>query len=95
MPLDVETENRFRRLERVVGGLGDFDAAGLPASTRLDLRLDNSQTADCGGGGTSFFWGVGDDSLEHGNAVLFEHVTRLILVKIHCHPIDKSRESRG
>ena len=95
MPLDVETENRFRRLERVVGGLGNFDAASLPASTSLDLRLDDSESTDSLGSCTRFVGGVGDDSLEHGNAVLFEHVTRLILVKIHCHPIDKNPEKSG
>jgi hypothetical protein len=29
--------------------------------------------------------------LENGNAVLFEHVTRLVLVKIHNNPIDLSQ----
>ena len=95
MTLDVETEDGFRRLERVVGGLGDLDAACLAASAGLDLRLDDRQTTDCGGGRTGFFRGVGDDSLKHGNAVLLEHVTRLILVKIHCHPVDKNPEKSG
>ena len=93
--LDVETEDCLRRLERVVGGLGDFDATRLAAAAGLDLRLDDRESTDCGGGRTGFFWGVGNDSLKNGNAVLFEHVTRLILVKIHCHPIDKNPEKSG
>ena len=81
--LDVEAEDRLRRLERLVGGLGDLDAAGLAAAAGLDLGLDDDDAADLLGCCPHLFGGVRDDAGEHRHLVLLEKVSCLVLVQIH------------
>ena len=78
--LDVEAEDRLRRLVRLIGGLGDLDAAGLAAAAGLDLRLDDDDAADLLGCGPRLLRRVRDDAGEHRHLVLLEKVTCLVLV---------------
>ena len=81
--LDVEAEDRLRRLVRLVGGLGDLHAARLAAAAGLDLRLDDDHAADLLGCGPRLFRRVGDEAGEHRHLVLLEEVACLVLVQIH------------
>jgi hypothetical protein len=81
--LDVEPEDRLGRRLRVVGGLGDLDAAGLAATADLDLGLDDGHAAHLLRCGSRFLGGVGDDSRQDGHAVGLEQVPGLVLEKIH------------
>ena len=81
--LDVEAEDRLRGLVRLVGGLGDLDAAGLAAAAGLDLRLDDDDAADLLGCGPRLLRRVRDDAGEHRHLVLLEKVSCLVLVQIH------------
>jgi hypothetical protein len=85
--LDVHAEDRTGVLLRLVGGLGDLDAAGLAAAPDLDLGLDHGHPAtgraDALGRLTGLFRCRGDGPGEHGHTVLLEHVTGLVLEEIH------------
>ncbi|VXB31501.1 Predicted hydrolase or acyltransferase (Modular protein) (fragment) [Curtobacterium sp. 8I-2] len=81
--LDVEAEDGLRVFEGLVRGLRDLDAAGLAATADLHLRLDDHDAADLLGRRLRLLGGVGDDPLQHGDAVGLEEVPGLILEKIH------------
>src|SRR6476661_4086037 len=85
--LDVHAEDRLGGGLRLVGALGDLDAAGLAAATGLHLGLDDGDPAALGadglGGFTSLLGGGGGGAGQHGYAVLLEHVSSLVLEKIH------------
>jgi len=81
--LDVEPEDRLRGLLRLVGGLGDLDAARLSTAARLHLGLDHDDAAELFGGLAHVLGGVRDDAGEHRHSVLLEEVSGLVLVKIH------------
>jgi hypothetical protein len=66
-----------------VGGLGNLDTAGLAATAHLYLSFDDDHATQLLRGGTRLCGGVCDDAGEHRHPVAFEHVTGLILVKIH------------
>ncbi len=83
MALDVESEDRLRGLFGIRRSLGDLDAAGLAATARLDLRLDDGHAAELLGCRAHLRGRLGDDAGEHGNTVLLEHLTGLVLVQIH------------
>ena len=81
--LDVHAEDVGGVLKRLVGGLGDLDAAGLAAATGLDLCLDDSYAADLLGSCLCFFRGVRHDAGKHGYTVRLEHIARLIFKQVH------------
>ena len=70
-------------LKRLVGGLGNLDAAGLAAATDLNLRLDDSYAADLLGSCLCFFRGVRHDASKHGYTVRLEQIARLIFKQVH------------
>ena len=77
--LDVQPENaagQFLGLRRVVR---DLDAAGLAATARLDLRLDDDRAAELLGCRSYFFWGVGDDAGQYRHRIGLKKVPGLIL----------------
>ncbi len=77
--LDVEAEDRLRGFVRLVGVLGDLDAAGLAAAAGLDLRLDDDDAAELLGRRPHLLRRVRDDAGEHRHLVLLEEVTCLVL----------------
>ena len=81
--LDVHAKDRGRRRLGIVRGLRDLDATGLAAAPHLHLRLDDGDAAQLLGRGTSLGGGGGDDAGQHGDAVLLEHVARLVLEEVH------------
>src|SRR6478752_3969166 len=85
--LDVHAEDLLRVRLRLVGALGDLDAAGLAATSGLDLRLDDGDAArrlaDPLGGGTRLLGRRRGGACEHGDSVLLEHVAGLVLEEIH------------
>ena len=80
--LDLHAQDRLRVLLRLVGRLGELDAAGLAASAGLDLRLDHHD-AELLGGGSGLGRGVGDDAESDRDIVLGEELLRLVLHQIH------------
>jgi hypothetical protein len=78
--LDVEAEDGLGRLFRLVGVLGDLDAAGLSTPTDLDLRLDDDDSAELLGSRAHLLGGVGDDARKDRDPVLLKQVSGLILV---------------
>jgi len=88
--LDVHAQDVLGVLLGLVSRLGYLDAAGLAATTGLDLGLDDGDTArlrtDLLGGCLGFFRGGGRLAGQHRNAVRLEHVARLVLEEIHANP---------
>ena len=81
--LDVEAEDGLRGLVRLVGGLGDLDAAGLAAAADLHLRLDDDDAAELLSCGAHLLRRFRDDTRQNRDLVFFEQVSGLVLVKIH------------
>jgi hypothetical protein len=81
--LDVEAEDRLRGFFGIRRRLRDLDAAGLAAAAGLHLRLDDGDATELLGCRAHLRRGLGDDAGEHGNTVLFEQITGLVLVQIH------------
>jgi hypothetical protein len=81
--LDVQAQNGFRGLLRLLRGLGELDAAGLAASADLHLRLDDDLAADALGGGPGFFRSVRDGTRWNRYAMGGEEFPRLVLVEVH------------
>ncbi|CCH78022.1 Predicted hydrolase or acyltransferase (modular protein) [Nostocoides japonicum T1-X7] len=85
--LDVHAEDLAGELLGLLGALGDLHAAGLAAATCLDLGLDDGDPAalrtDRLGSGPGLGGCLGDGSGEHGDPVLLEDVSGLVLVEIH------------
>ena len=69
--------------QRLIGGLGDLDAAGLAAASGLNLCLDDGYAADLLGSCLCFFRGVRHDASKHGYTVRLEHIARLIFKQVH------------
>jgi hypothetical protein len=67
----------------VIRGLGDLHAARLAAAADLDLGLDDRHAAQLLSRGTRLGRGVGGDAGEHGDPVLLEQITGLVLEEIH------------
>ena len=83
MALDVESEDGLRGFVRLIGGLGDLDAAGLAAASGLDLGFDDDDAAELLGRRLRLLRSVGDDAGKHRHLVLLEQVTCLVFVEIH------------
>ena len=87
----VHAEDLLGVLLRLVGGLGDLHAAGLAAPTGLDLGLDDGHTAGLGsdllGGCLGLRRSRGGLAAQDRDAVRLEHVSRLVLEKIHAESI--------
>ncbi len=87
MALDVHAEDLAGLLGRVVRAAGELDATRLAAAADLDLRLDDHHTRltaeELLRAGAGLLRGGGDDAAEHGNAVLLEDVTCLVLEQVH------------
>ncbi len=72
MTLDVQPQDRFRCLVGFVRVLRDLHAAGLAATSGLDLSFDDHDTADLLGSRLRLLRSVGDDAGEHRHPVLLE-----------------------
>jgi len=83
MSLDVEAEDRLRGLVRLIRVLRDLDAAGLAATSGLDLSLHDHDAAEPLSGRPHLIRRIGDDAGEHRNPILLEQITCLVLVQIH------------
>src|SRR5690606_26633797 len=85
--LDVHAEDLGGPLAGLLGGAGDLDAARLAAATGLHLGLDDDHAAVGGeqlaGRGLRLLGGGDDDAAQHGDTVLLEDVTRLVLEQVH------------
>src|SRR6478609_9268832 len=85
--LDVHAQDGAGVLLRLVRRLRHLDAAGLAAPAGLHLRLDDGDPAARGtdpvGGRTGLLGRRRDSPCEHGDTVLLEHVTGLVLEEIH------------
>ena len=80
--LDLHAEDRAGVLERLVGRLGELDAAGLAAAAGLDLGLDDDD-AELLSSGLRLVGSVGDDAQGDWYVVLGEELLRLIFHQIH------------
>ena len=81
--LDVHAEDLARLGLRVVGSVGDLDAAGLAAATGLDLRLDHDATAELGRDGASLLGSRGYLAGRDRHAMCGEEFLRLVFEEIH------------
>ena len=84
-------------LECLVRGLGDLDAAGLAAASDLHLSLDDNYAANFLSSCLGFFWGVRNDSSQHGYSVCLEEIARLVFKQVHglCPSTSKSFLTRS
>ena len=80
---DVHADDRVRMSARLLGVLGDLDAAGLAAAADQHLRLDRAGVANPLRGRHRLLDGLGDLATRHGDPVLGEQLLALILEKIH------------
>src|SRR5690625_682052 len=86
VPLDVEAQDLLSTLCGLVRVVRELDSAGLAAAADLHLRLDDDRAAaERLRTLLRVLRGVCDLRTEHGDSVLLEEVTRLILEKIHVH----------
>jgi hypothetical protein len=81
--LDVHAEDRVRVLARLVGVLGDLDAAGLAASSDEDLGLDDAGVPDLVGGRDHLGDGGRGASGRNGDVVAGEELLALIFEEVH------------
>ena len=82
MTLDVEAEDVARVGARFVGVGGELHAAGLAATTDLDLRLHHDRVADAIGDGDGIVDRLRDLAVGDGNAVAGEQLLALVLEQI-------------
>src|SRR5688572_4707727 len=67
--------------------LGELDAAGLAATTGMDLRLHHPQVAGDGlGRGDGLVWRARDAPGRYCDAVVGKQLLRLIFVEVHASP---------
>src|SRR5437867_2640017 len=81
--LEHHAEDLPGRLLGALGIIGDLDAAGLAATTRVHLRLDDDATAQPLGDRASLGRRVGDLALRHGHTKLAQQRLGLVLVDLH------------
>src|SRR5207244_11001264 len=65
------------------GRLCDLDAAGLPATAGVDLRLDHDGPAECPRGGLRLFMRRRETTLGDGDTGAREELLRLVFVELH------------
>ena len=75
---DVHAEDRLGVLLGLRAVLGHLDAAGLPATSDLDLRFDHARVADLVGGGDGLFDGGGGGAAGHRHPVAGEQLLALV-----------------
>ncbi len=83
VPADVEAEDLSRLLLCVHGTVGELDAAGLAATTRQHLRLDDDLPAELDRGGARLLGRRREPSLGDGDSESAEELLSLVLVEIH------------
>ena len=87
VPLDVHAEDLLSELLGFLGRLGDLHPTGLPTAPGLDLGLHHGHAAgllaDLLGRGACLGRGGGDRTGQHGDPVLLEHITCLVLEEVH------------
>src|SRR5207248_521906 len=80
---NVEAEDVARLRLRVGGIVGELDAAGLAASTREHLCLDDDRAAQLFCSGARLFRGRREASFRHRDAEALEQLFALVLVEVH------------
>ncbi|GAA4952946.1 hypothetical protein GCM10023238_19140 [Streptomyces heliomycini] len=73
-------------LDRLVGGGGELDAAGLATAADLHLGLDDGLATETLGGCAGRLRRVDDFTGQHRYIVLGEEVPRLVLEQVHALP---------
>ena len=76
-------EDLARLLLRVRGTVGELDAAGLAATARQHLRLDDDLPAELDRGGARLLRRGREPSLGYRDAEAAEKLLPLVLVEIH------------
>ena len=94
--LDVHAEDVGRAGLRLVGAVGELDAAGLAAAADLHLGLDDHPAAEPLGDRAGLLRGLGDAAGQHGQAVPVEQIAPLVLVQVHVstRPVARSSAAR-
>ena len=83
MPADVEPEDVAGFLPGVAGVVGELHAAGLAASARQDLRLDDDLAAEFLRSRAGFLGSRREPALRDWDAEAAKQLLALVLVEIH------------
>ena len=83
MPADVEPEDVAGFLPGVAGVVGELHAAGLAASARQDLRLDDDLAAELLRSRAGFLGSRREPAFRDWDAEAAKQLLALVLVEIH------------